>query len=545
MQIAELSAGQLQSLTTAQISVVQGNQVASLSNDQLRGLNGSQVQALSIYQLPALTSSQISQGFTASQIASLTTSQISALKGTEVAALSADQLMNLQSQQIEVLSNDQISHFTGDQAQNLATSQLDLFSATQIQALAAGAVAALHDTQIESFTTVQIQSLSGTQMASLSVAQLSALSTMDTSVLLDNQLASLSTTQVQGLSGPQRASLTTLQASFLNQGTPIVLDLSGKGISTESIGAGVKFDIFGTGQDTSTGWVTPSDGLLVMDRNHDGSITGEELFGSGTTLSNGQKATNGYQALGQLDTNGDGMINAKDANWSQLEVWVDGNGDGVSQASELRSLDSLGITQLNLNAKTSTTIDHGNLIGLVSSYQISDGATHEMADVTFTTGVSAQQAYANAAPAPVSAPSQSWVNSLSFPTSASQPLSSAVAPTVSKIAPQPAPAAAPPSLNAPQTALSSQVVDMANALNSFTRAQSAASVAVASLLTPTPSSSIAGGLAVTHMVSAMSQYDANGCPLLGSAVGQTGALQPVLRTTVPEISNAYVIAIQK
>jgi hypothetical protein len=64
---------------------------------------------------------------------------------------------------------------------------------------------------------------------------------------------------------------------------------------------------------------------------------------------------------------------------------VDGNSDGVSQPNELKSLDSLGITQLSLAASSSTATDNGNLIGLTSSYQTADGSSHQMADVWFAT----------------------------------------------------------------------------------------------------------------------------------------------------------------
>jgi hypothetical protein len=52
-----------------------------------------------------------------------------------------------------------------------------------------------------------------------------------------------------------------------------------------------------------TGWIAPGDGLLAMDRNGDGAINSDaEHFGSGTLLSNGAKATDGFQALADLDS---------------------------------------------------------------------------------------------------------------------------------------------------------------------------------------------------------------------------------------------------
>ncbi len=81
------------------------------------------------------------------------------------------------------------------------------------------------------------------------------------------------------------------------------------------------FDLVGTGLASKVGWVSPTDGLLVRDVNHDGKINnGTELFGSGTLLGNGLRAGNGYSALADLDSNHDGKITAADAHFSELKV---------------------------------------------------------------------------------------------------------------------------------------------------------------------------------------------------------------------------------
>ncbi|MDZ4314471.1 MAG: hypothetical protein U0989_06870, partial [Azonexus sp.] len=68
--------------------------------------------------------------------------------------------------------------------------------------------------------------------------------------------------------------------------SPIILDLDGDGvIDTVDLGAGVYFDHAADGFAERTGWVAPGDGLLVWDRNANGTIdTGRELFGSETPL---------------------------------------------------------------------------------------------------------------------------------------------------------------------------------------------------------------------------------------------------------------------
>ncbi len=110
--------------------------------------------------------------------------------------------------------------------------------------------------------------------------------------------------------------------------SPIVLDLNGDGVTTTALTSGAYFDHAGDGFAEQTAWVSPEDGLLVRDLNHNGTIdTGAELFGNNTKLANGQKAANGFLALADLDTNKDGKIDASDTAFSELQVWKDANGE--------------------------------------------------------------------------------------------------------------------------------------------------------------------------------------------------------------------------
>jgi len=238
----------------------------------------------------------------------------------------------------------------------------------------------LTTTQIASLETTDLQALKTTQIAALTTTQInSGLTTTQIAALTTTQLESWSTTQIQALTTTQIQSLASLS-------TPIILDLSGDGIQTLDIASGVQFDINATGQRINTGWVGQGNGLLVLDRNKDGQINdGSELFGSATNLSSGHTATNGYEALKALDTNGDGFISSSDNDFDQLRVWVDGNADGVSQSVELRSLDSLGISSLDTNASTVFEKNNGNYVGLSSGYTTTDGQNHKMADVWFVT----------------------------------------------------------------------------------------------------------------------------------------------------------------
>jgi hypothetical protein len=212
----------------------------------------------------------------------------------------------------------------------------------------------------------------------MSTDQLRSLTTTQVHTLTSSQVCALTSTQIQAMTTDQ---INAFVSPFY---TPIVLDLDGNGIDTLSVGDGVKFDVLGTGTAVNTGWVRGSDGLLALDRNGDGVINdGTELFGAGTTLANGQKAKTGYEAMAELDSNKDGALTSDDNAFGDLRVWVDGNADGVSQASELKSLAELNITKLNLNAKQDVSLNNGNIVGLTSTYETADGQSHAAADVWF------------------------------------------------------------------------------------------------------------------------------------------------------------------
>ncbi|MGE5085041.1 MAG: EF-hand domain-containing protein [Bacillota bacterium] len=72
-----------------------------------------------------------------------------------------------------------------------------------------------------------------------------------------------------------------------------------------------------------------SGAFIVYDANNDGKITtSNELFG------NSAGVENGFEALRKFDSNSDGVIDEKDAEFKKLKLWYD-NGDGISTAKEL------------------------------------------------------------------------------------------------------------------------------------------------------------------------------------------------------------------
>ena len=186
--------------------------------------------------------------------------------------------------------------------------------------------------------------------------------------------------------------------------TPIILDLDGDGIGTVSIEEGVQFDHNNDGIKEKTGWVGPKDGLLVLDRNSDGDITsGEELFGNNTTLISGEKASNGFTALKELDTNNDGVIDKHDEVWKDLRVWVDRNSDGIVDEGELLTMEEAKVASINTSYRSGHKTDSaGNIHGQMGSYTITDGAIHAATDVWFKVRQNNRETLSSADNEPVS-----------------------------------------------------------------------------------------------------------------------------------------------
>ncbi len=190
---------------------------------------------------------------------------------------------------------------------------------------------------------------------------------------------------------------------------PLVLDLDGDGLETITLNTTnpILFDHDGDGIKTATGWISPDDGLLVLDRNGNGTIdTGRELFGDATLIPTGQggqrNAVDGFDALSAQDTNHDGVVNGADTTFTSLRIWRDLNQDGLSQSNELTTLaqnmmhrdvrmpQKAGcrerpITALNV-AKTenNTLLPSGNVVADLGTYIKSDGTAATLGDVELT-----------------------------------------------------------------------------------------------------------------------------------------------------------------
>jgi hypothetical protein len=174
---------------------------------------------------------------------------------------------------------------------------------------------------------------------------------------------------------------------------PLAIDLDGDGIETIGLPAAgsstpaVLFDHDADGVKTGTGWLKGDDAWLVLDRNGNGLIdSGRELFGVDTEVALSATQTvkpgSGFEALRLLDVNGDGVFNAADAAFTKVQLWQDLNQDGISQANELSTLASKGITGINLTPNgTSTNLGNGNAVTGQASVTRSNGSTTTVGSV--------------------------------------------------------------------------------------------------------------------------------------------------------------------
>lgn len=168
---------------------------------------------------------------------------------------------------------------------------------------------------------------------------------------------------------------------------PVVLDLDGDGVETVGWAqSATRFDMDGDGVRDLTGWVGPHDGLLVLDRNRNGTIdSGAEI----SFTMDLEGAHSDLEGLAAYDSNGDRRLDANDARFGEFQVWRDANRDGISQAGELLTLQQAGVASINLDARRTgqmpgTSADNTTYAN--GQYTRTDGTQAALSDMFFAFG---------------------------------------------------------------------------------------------------------------------------------------------------------------
>lgn len=166
--------------------------------------------------------------------------------------------------------------------------------------------------------------------------------------------------------------------------SPLALDLDGDGLDLVDIGSSrAYFDLDANGFAEHTAWIGSDDGFLVRDVNANGRIDDRtELFGGANPSA--AQSSNGFTALSALDSNGDGRVDAADADFDKLLIWRDADEDGFSDAGELQSLPSVGVTGIDLAASYVNDWVGSNWVSHESTYSTATGSG-TVADVWFET----------------------------------------------------------------------------------------------------------------------------------------------------------------
>jgi len=179
------------------------------------------------------------------------------------------------------------------------------------------------------------------------------------------------------------ASLTFHGKSFGMLGA-VVLDLDGNGVDLGRSGkSNAMFDLDGDGAADDTGWTSARDGILVIDRDGDGMITSAAEL---SLAAEDDEAMSALEGLAQLDSNEDGKVDASDARFGELRVWVDANGNGRTDSGELKSLAELSIVSIQLRATAARdyTIKAGdNAVLSTMLFERANGSFGTAADVSF------------------------------------------------------------------------------------------------------------------------------------------------------------------
>jgi len=181
---------------------------------------------------------------------------------------------------------------------------------------------------------------------------------------------------------------------------PLLVDLYRNGYEMTDTQHGVEFDFFGDGEKVPTSWTAlgSNNAWLVLD-DGSGVVDGTKLFGNGFQYPKWSEL-GGFAALASFDEpanggNGDGVIDARDAVFAHLRLWIDLNHDGIAQPAELFTLPSKSVRAIGLeNELRQFTDPNGNEFGFRGKLTSANGddATGYVYEINLTRDASRMRA---------------------------------------------------------------------------------------------------------------------------------------------------------
>ena len=216
----------------------------------------------------------------------------------------------------------------------------------------------------------------------------------DLAVAVD--MAQAEDARLKGLNAGMQASYEALRVRLVNTwqciqpntGDPLVVDLDDNGVQLSTRRAA--FNLAATGEKVRMPRLVGRDALLAVDLNGNGRIdSGAELLGNASSCGS-QRCTDGVEALAQHDSNKDGSIDAADPIFARLLLWSDHNGDGASDAGELKTLAAAKIRAIGLDDSLDRAFgdDLGSSLRSLT-FKRAGGGAGVVYDVWFNVGLTA------------------------------------------------------------------------------------------------------------------------------------------------------------
>lgn len=136
---------------------------------------------------------------------------------------------------------------------------------------------------------------------------------------------------------------------------PIVIDLNGDGVELVAPEKSpIRYDLDRDGFVDQVGWVGPNDAILGFDRDGDGRIHGLSEI---SFVGDAKDARSQAAGVAVFDANGDGVLDASDADFGRFLLWRDLDQDGVSSRDEVMTLKEAGLVSLSVTSRRSSVAD--------------------------------------------------------------------------------------------------------------------------------------------------------------------------------------------